>query len=666
MAVSFDDLIPQAGSSSGSVTFDDLIPAQQANSTFSTTTPTSSAVRLAAMAGSNAVKGVGSLLSTPGDLAQAYDAYIGAPFSRLVQGQSPQFGTVDPTASKWLSNVLPTSSQTNSDLQQAGIVDRPDLQPQNTGEKYLAAGSSALGGSLPLALMSGGVAPALSIMAQGAGSGVGSQAAQDIAPDSKIAPLLGAVAGGSLAGGIANLGQHAASAIGGDTSPILKAYQDAGIKPTLVGDVSGDPAMQQLQAFASKSMGAGRIKDASEQALGQFGNSVEKTADMFGNASTLQEAGSAIQNDGKKWLANWNNAKQEAWGNVNKLIGDTTPIPTANTSEALSTIVSKSQGNNALNELLKSPVAQSTMNVLKDGNDSLTWGQASALRSHVGQMLENPMLVSGPEQAQAKMLYGALTNDMKSGAFATGNRAALDAFNDANALTASGHDYIENVLGDVMKANPEQAAKSLLSSASMGGTQLQALRQQMPDAADQLAATAIRRMGAGESNGAAGNAVSPSRWLSNQDPTRKMSPEAYQALFANPQAQQKMNALDTVADSMRQTEKFVNHSNTATHGTIKGIIEGAGAGAYMGHEVGGLPGMLTGAAIGGAALPASGYALGALSTNPALARFMASPVTQAPFGMAPSLMPQISPSMQKMIPQQAPFAMAPQLTYQQR
>lgn len=620
------------------------------------------AARLPLMAASSLAKGAGKFLSTPGDVAQLYDAYIGAPFARAVSGQAPQFGVTEPNFTGPVSKVLPPSSQMLPSMQAAGVIDRPDLTAQNTGEQYLQSGMEGMGSNVPLALLGGGAVTAAKTLAQGAGAGLGDEVMKKIMPNSDAAHLFGSLLGGGLASSAADTTERAVNAVSGETSPLLQAYKEAGIKPRLVGDVSQNPTMQGIQAFASKApFGGERVKDAADKTLGEFGDSAEKVAGMFGTASTLQEAGKSIQDEGKSWLSNWQTAKDGAWDKVNNVIGKTTPIPTSNTTNTINKITSSAQGNDALNELLKSPLTKNTINVLQAGNGALSWGQASALRTHVGQMLENPMLVGGPEQAQAKMLYGALTQDMKAGAFSTGNKAAVDAFNNANSLTSNGHFYIDNVLGDVMKANPEQAAKGLLSGAATGGTQLQLLRQQMPKAADQLAATSIRRMGAGESEGASGNAISPSRWLSNQDPTRRMSPEAYQALFSNPNAQTKMGALDTVASSMRSTERLVNHSNTGSNLEFSSMMTAPFAvaeGARLGHETAGLTGALTGAALAG--LPfGSGAIAGRLATNPALARFMGTPTTSYQYGMAPALMNslpnQISPQLQ------APFSFAPSL-----
>lgn len=586
------------------------------------------AARIPALVGSNAASGLSQIAALPRGVADLAD-YLGTRAGDYVTGQkySPdQAGIKDATD---VRNFLP-SSQTISDFtKKLGITDRPDLQPQDTSEKYIAEASKGVGGALPFAL-SGGLASIPQLALQGAGSGVGAQAAQDILPNNPLAQFAGAIAGGGAGGLAANTGERIINSLSGETSPIIQAYEEAGVTPRMVGDVSQNPLMQRLQTIG------GNTK-AAQQTLDEFGQSIENTANQLGTSKTLQEAGQSIQDEGKKWLDNFKIANQKAWNDVDTKIGQTAPVIPTNLKDAINTITAPAFGNAKIQETLISPTTKKFIDILQDnGGQSLPWQSIKALRSMVGSDLENPMLIGGSEQSQAKMLYGALSKDMENTAMFSGG-AAYDAFKDANTLTSNGHQFIDNVLGDAMKQKPEQAASALISSGTKGGTQLQALRDQMPDAADELASVSLRRSMAGKSLGSEGNEVSPSRWLSNQDPSRRFSPEAFQALYPDTAIQSKLKALDTVADNMRATEQFANHSNTASHMSVYAAPLMAMEGAAKGHELAGWPGAIGGAFMGGVAPFAIAPAAAKLSSNPALARFMATPTTGLPFGLMPSL-----------------------------
>jgi hypothetical protein len=199
-----------------------------------------------------------------------------------------------------------------------------------------------------------------------------------------------------------------------------------------------------------------------------------------------------------------------------------------------------------------------------------------------------------------------------------------------------------------MKGNqisPEQAATNAFSGSANGGTTLQAIRQQMPQAADELAAFKLRDMGlanAGQQNATA-TRLSPGTFVTD---SAKLSPQAADALFGtDPALAQRVQDLATVGGSMKGTERFMNNSNTGAHGAATHIMAApiaAMEGAVRGHEFGGWPGAAAGL-IGGAAAPfAPSWLAGRLTTSPMLTRALAAPpaatlLPSAPLSIGASL-----------------------------
>jgi hypothetical protein len=463
----------------------------------------------------------------------------------------------------------------------------------------------------------------------------------------------------AVAQGLGTLASKGLNAAAGITSPLADAYEEAGVTPRLTGDISESPFLQQIQATASKlPLGSGQIAQAGQKTLDEFGKSVDDTASQLGKSATYQDAGTFLQKSGKDWLEDFNGTNNKLWGSIDKDLGNATgnpdlnvAIPANNTADVIASIRANAGGNKSAEGFLTSGLAKSLDNVIKESGGEplgsglpssiqpnekpLQWKTISALRTRVGEYLQNPSMISDAGHAQAKMLYGALTKDMQDGIAATGDTDLLNKFQSANYYTSAGHNFIENVLQPAMKSDPEKAASNLLAGGKFGGTGLEQLREQIPQAADELAAVSLRRGGAGASDGAAGNSLSPSTWLTNRDPIRKMSPEANQALFPDPKVRSKLGALDKVASSMRATDKFVNHSGSGGHLATMSAFSAPAIGALEGMSHGGPTGALVGGLAGSVPLGVGGLG-GLISTQPSLAKFLSTPGTHEPFGVVPS------------------------------
>jgi hypothetical protein len=208
-----------------------------------------------------------------------------------------------------------------------------------------------------------------------------------------------------------------------------------------------------------------------------------------------------------------------------------------------------------------------------------TWADIRAWRTRVGEELQQSLLSGDGNQAAWRQLYGSLSRSLGDTAFANGAHREWQA---ANEVTQQGHQFVENVVGKLINArNPnantikaEDAYNAAMSGSRNGGTTLQGIRDEMPAAADEVAAYNLRRAGQATLQNAAGTQVSPGRLVSNLSPQR-LAPEASDALFAgNPALAQRIDDMRTVGERMRGTERFVNQSNTATHLGTSEVLSG--------------------------------------------------------------------------------------------
>lgn len=594
---------------------------------------------LGSAAAKGALEGVGAIGDVQ-DLGQRlFNQGIYNPIRRLVTG-SP----MSPAAQQMSQSSPLDSASLIGAAKSAGIVDRPDLQPQTTGERYGSAAAEGVGSIAPMLALGGASLPGMAQgVIQGAAAGAGGQAASDLYPDSALARATGSILGAVTAGKGLSAANRAAGAIAGGSTPTLDAYRNLGIEPTLAGDVTGGPALQMLQTFAAKAPGgASRIHAASDKALDQWGNALEDTASSLGNSATLQDAGNAVQLESNNWLKQFKNASQRAWNAVDLQIPANTPVPVTNYAQTLSDVRSAMPNAPATANTLQPSLSRDLLNSLTSDvtKGPLTWQDVRGIRTRIGEKLADPQIMGDTSYTDLKRIYGALSTDLQSAAAAQGPQATR-AFTRASNITSQGHDFIDNVLSNFIKGNqisPEQAAANAFSGSANGGTMLQTVRAQMPKAADELAAFKLRDMGlanAGQQNATA-TRLSPGTFVTD---AAKLSPQAADALFgADPALAQRVQDLATVGSSMKGTERFLNTSNTGTHGAV-GHAMGAAVGAPMaaieGYHQLGLPGAAAGL-LGGTVAPLlPSYLASRLTTSPMLTKAFAAPPAASLLPSAP-------------------------------
>jgi hypothetical protein len=252
------------------------------------------------------------------------------------------------------------------------------------------------------------------------------------------------------------------------------------------------------------------------------------------------------------------------------------------------------------------------------GRGNLSWEQAQAIRTRIGDAMGTPGIVDAIGMQQLRRMYGGLADGMRRSAAQNGQ---VTLFDNANAVTTAGHNFMETVGSKIAKANnplqetvaPEQATNAILNS---GDTTMQAVRREMPDAADKLAAFKLRQAQTAKPSVATQyDDTSTGSWLSNLNRMRQRTPGGYDALYDSPAIRQHIDDLTTIAGRLRQTERHVNTSGTAEQVGWQSYLLALAAAAGSG----------SGASLAGVAagVPAAGYGVGRALTSPTLTRFAA-------------------------------------------
>jgi hypothetical protein len=247
----------------------------------------------------------------------------------------------------------------------------------------------------------------------------------------------------------------------------------------------------------------------------------------------------------------------------------------------------------------------------------LTWEQAQAIRRNIGDRMGTPKWVQDIGERALTRTYGGIAGDLQN---AANGRGVGQAFTDANAYSTRGYNFIRNVANKAVTTNDaagdipgSQAADRLLS---LPDESVQALRDNVPRAADALAAYNLRDMAnAKPSVAARPGDTSIGTFQTNMNRMQTESPGTFDALYGNdPYVRDRVAAMSTVGEQMRRVQELANTSKTAYANYILGLGGTTAAGAVSGGPLGAAGAL--GATLG---VP---YAGAHVLTNPALIRMM--------------------------------------------
>jgi hypothetical protein len=304
-------------------------------------------------------------------------------------------------------------------------------------------------------------------------------------------------------------------------------------------------------------------------------------------------------------------------GTLDKLKGLVAPIPGAEASS----VVFK---NSFLDDIFKGLQRDVAKN-----NGALPYNAIKSLRNKIGNKLSSLDLVPDVDKAQLKLIYGALSEDLKAGAKQLGGQKALNAFTRSNKFYQSGLKRIESYLEPITKvADPDRIASLLLNSAKEGSTRINAIKKSLTtDQYRVFLSSVIEKMGRIRPGQAIAGALddvvegsgkfSSETFLTNWN---KLTKEAKDVLFSGKGWSKEMikdlDQLVSVSDIIRQSGKtFANPSGTADRVVGQGLLLGGGATAITGN-----PAYIIGllGAFGGANVTAK------LFTNPSFVKWLAS------------------------------------------
>ncbi len=401
------------------------------------------------------------------------------------------------------------------------------------------------------------------------------------------------------------------------TSKRLSDYIDAGVTPSL-GQVTQKRGMQTVELLLGNFPGSsGKIAAVAGNAQKQLGDKVLSTAkDLIGKTVVPDESivGRALKNsiDGvnntKSFVGLFNAKAGTLFGKLDKYIkkDDLIDLRKAkgSTINTIRSLADDIPGAKNVGDLLKSPFISDLFGrISKDitKNGELPYAAVKAIKQKIGKKMASFDLIPDVEKGQLKLIYKALSEDLKIAAKKYGGDKAVKEVINANKFYSKGLQRIEDYLQPIVNtADPDKLVMSLLSSGKEGATRLNAVRNSLAkvnkatanDNYKILVSNILERLGrmqpaqtfGGDTVMTAGR-FSSETFLTNFS---KLSEKAKDSLFRNApfgkQFQKDLQQVLNISDNIRASGKtFANPSGTADRLVGQGLIFGGGATAFTGN-----------------------------------------------------------------------------------
>ena len=418
----------------------------------------------------------------------------------------------------------------------------------------------------------------------------------------------------------------------------LKAFIDAGVSPTL-GQVSQKRGIQTVEMVLGNFPGSsGRIASHALKAQDDLGkiafNSASKLINKTLPASEV-EVGKAITqgikngvNASDGFIGRFQSRVGQLFEEASQLVPKNTLVSLESTLTKLKDLVSPIKGAEATSLILKNQflddIFKGLQTDLKKNGGKLSWEAVKALRSKIGNKLSSFDLIPDVDKAQLKLIYGALSEDLKL----TAKGISKQAYNKilrADKYYSKGLKRIEDYLQPITKVgDPDRIVSVLLNSAKEGASRINAIKKSLnPDQYKIFLSSVIDRLGRIQPAQAIGGDIlegsgkfSSETFLTNWS---RLSDKAKEALFTGKGWSKEMikdfDNIVKISSIIRQSGKtFKNPSGTADRVVGQGILLGGGATAFTGNPAF-IGGVLT--FIGGANISSR------LFTNPSFIKWLA-------------------------------------------
>lgn len=363
------------------------------------------------------------------------------------------------------------------------------------------------------------------------------------------------------------LGANAPSRVAGGiqaVNPAVQAAERLNIAVPRAVASEGRTAPMAAQALQNVPFTGNRISKKVGETIEGLGQRTADVAQEFGGQNA-QGAGSAAQSALERWIGPTSKAKvADLYDKVDYLVDPSVTTPLTNTQK-IARVIKAERGEARLG----SSRAVDLISEAANDTSGLTWDGIKALRTRVGEMLDNPSLLPAETSgAELKRVYGALTKDLQAAAFNAGGKAGAKAAARAsryNALVQDRRESLMKILGTNDPA-PEAIFNRLASMAGSSqkadiGRLAQARKAMGADAWNEFASGVVGQLGGGAEQ------FSPAKFVTAYG---KLAPEAKSILFKSTGRGDLAQHLDDIAEVSSKWKNFEKLSNPS--GTARNVL----------------------------------------------------------------------------------------------
>lgn len=565
-------------------------------------------------------------------------AALGAPITAIT-GRTPKMLEVPDR-----KTIVGSGDYLIDKARQAGAT-RALIDPVNP--EYEGGYTQAAGGALAGVVAPSSWAQAANQALLSLGGVLGGKAAYDATGNPALAITAGMLpaAGQQALIGAAQYGVRGGEKGRQEMAQRVQDLKNAGVDEPTLGLASGNKLIGGVENLLQSTPGAigimGKSRDKAVEGLQRKADRIAALAspDRMGAV----EAGQALEKGIRGFRDQMKDRQGELYDRMDASIAPQTPVDVTGTRSMLSNLnasipgapnLSKQFRNSriqSIEDAIQADTAPGRSGLLGTGSmNQLPFEALKKTRTLVGGEIADNTIASDVPRSKWNPLYGALTEDMRAAASASGP-AATKSFNQATDYTRSALDRLDRIAPFAQASAPEQNFRAFAQSAKENTSTLQAVKKSLgEDARGTLAGTIIERLGKAR-NGVqndTGTAWSPETFLTNWN---AMSPGSRAELFSGfKNAAEVRTTIENVARAtsmMRESSRmWANPSGTSANVAARSLlasVPAAGAAA-----AGGLINPLVPAGIG-AGLLSTRMAAGAL-TSPSVVRAAAQPYYVSP------------------------------------